>query len=276
MFTVDSDGVAIAYETRGPATPERNAETVVFLEGLGYGRWMWRWQAAALSSRYEVVLLDNRGTGDSDAPDGPYSIAQMAADVDAVLSDLDVDEAHVVGASMGGMIAQRYALDFDRTTSLSLLCTSHGGPEAVPTPPETKQRMFDVPDDADEREVIRYKMRPAMTDAFFESRDDLVSRIVDWRLASDAPEHARTAQAEAVAAFDSSDELAALDVPTLVLHGTEDRVLPVENGQLLADEIAEAADEAVVFEEYDGGSHLFFIEQAGAVNDRLATFLNNV
>ncbi|MUV57526.1 alpha/beta fold hydrolase [Halogeometricum sp. CBA1124] len=276
MPTVDSDGVTIAYETRGPATPDPDAETVVLLEGLGYGRWMWRWQAAALDDRYEVVLLDNRGTGDSDAPDGPYAVAEMAADVEAVLADLDVEAAHVVGASMGGMIAQAYALDYDRTASLSLLCTSHGGEDAVPTPPETQERMFDVPDDADEREAIRYKMRPAMTDDFFDGRDDLVERIVDWRLASDAPPHARAAQAEAVAGFDRRADLANLDVPTLVLHGTADRVLPVENGRRLADRVAEASDASVAFEAFDGGSHLFFVERAGDVNDRLATFLNDV
>lgn len=292
MATVDSDGVTIAYETRGPATPDPDAETVVLLEGLGYGRWMWRWQAAALDDAYEVVLLDNRGTGDSDAPAGPYSIEGMAADVEAVLADLGVDAAHVVGASMGGMIAQAYALDYDRTASLSLLCTSHGGPQAVPTPPETRERMFDVPDDADEREAIRYKMRPAMTDDFFDSREDLITRIVDWRLESDAPDHARAAQAEAVAGFDRREELADLGVPALVLHGTADRVLPVENGRLLAERIAggdasgadagcdgfdaDAADAPVEYETFDGGPHLFFVERAGAVNDRLRGFLRDV
>jgi pimeloyl-ACP methyl ester carboxylesterase len=271
MRTADNDGVSLAYETRGPATPTADPETVVFIEGLGYGRWMWRWQAAALDDEYRVLLFDNRGTGDSDAPEGPYTIAEMASDVEAVLDDAGVESAHVVGASMGGMIAQQYALDYDRTDSLSLLCTSHGGDSAVPTPQETQALMFDVPEEYDEREAIRYKMRPAMTESFAEENEDLVERIVEWRLASDAPDHARESQAAAVAAFDSSARLSSLSTRTLVTHGTADRVLPAENGELLADAIPNA--EYVAFE---GGPHLFFIESAAKVNETLRGFLADV
>lgn len=191
MPTVDADGVTIAYEEHGPP----DAETVVFVEGLGYGRWMWQWQADALAEDYHVLLYDNRGTGESDAPDGPYTIPGMAADLDAVLTEvLDTDAgetAHIVGVSMGGMIAMQYALDYDRAGSLSLLCTSHGGDDAVPIPDETLARMFNVPNDASPRESIRYKMRPAMTDEFWVENQDLIAQIVDWRLDSDASDAAR-------------------------------------------------------------------------------------
>lgn len=260
-----NDGVSLCYEREGP----RDAETVVFVEGLAYGRWMWRWQRDPLSETYDTIVVDNRGTGDSDAPPGPYTIETMAADLDAVLDHAGVESAHVVGASMGGMIAQQYALDYDRAASLALFCTSLGGDEAVPTPPETQARMFDVPDDLDEREAIRYKMSPAMTEEFAASNDDLLSRIVDWRLDSDADEDARTAQATAVATFDVSDRLADLTLSTLVLHGSDDRVLPIENGERLAARLPNTT-----FERVDGGSHLFFVEQADAVTARLREFLD--
>ena len=105
MQTVTRDGVEIAYEERGQ--PSGDADSVVLVEGLGYGRWMWRWQAEALADDYHLLLPDNRGTGDSDAPEGPYTIGQMATDLEAVLADAGVESVHVVGASMGGMIAQR-------------------------------------------------------------------------------------------------------------------------------------------------------------------------
>ncbi|SHH02313.1 alpha/beta fold hydrolase [Halobaculum gomorrense] len=266
MQTADHDGVAIAYEERGrdPA----GAETVVLCEGLGYGRWMWNWQADALADSYHVVLWDNRGTGESDVPEGPYTIDQLAGGLEAVLADAGVEAAHVVGASMGGMVAQRYALSYDRAGSLALLCTSPGGPDAVSTPESTLEHMFSVPDGADEREAIRYKMAPAVTDGFIEANPDLIERIVDWRLESDAPPSAREAQAAAVRAFDASDELDALDVPVLVAHGTDDRVLPVGNGELLAEAIPDAESAFV-----EGGSHLFFIEESERVNDLLVGFL---
>jgi pimeloyl-ACP methyl ester carboxylesterase len=232
---------------------------------------MWQWQADPLAEEYRTVVFDNRGTGDSDVPAGPYTIAEMAGDLEAVLADAGVESAHVVGASMGGMIAQRYALDYDRAESLALLCTSHGGKEAVPTPPETQERMFGVPADADEREAIRYKMEPAMSDEFWTANDDLIEQIVDWRLAGDAPPTGREAQAAGVAGFDASDEVGDIEIPTLLLHGTDDRVLPVENSRLLHEKLPNSE-----LETFAGGPHLFFIEQADAVTDRLRSFLADV
>ena len=288
MPYADNDGVSLYYETTDPdENTESDAETVVLVEGLGYGRWMWRWQRNRLAEEgYRVVVWDNRGTGDSDTlsseprqasergsetPEGPYTVAEMASDLEAVLDATDTECAHVVGASMGGMIAQRYALDYDRAQSLGLLCTSPGGDDAVPTPDETQARMFGVPEDADEREAVRYKMKPAMTDEFWEQNDDLIADIVDWRLDGDASDAGREAQAAGVAAFDASDRLDEIDVPVLVAHGTADRVLPVENADLLDEELPDAR--LAIFE---GGPHLFFIEQAEDVNDRLVEFLHDV
>ena len=263
LAETERDGVRLAYETCGDPA----GEPVVLIEGLGYGRWMWRWQVDALADDYRLVVPDNRGTGDSNAPEGPYTIEQLAADVHAVVSDAGVERPHLIGASMGGMIAQEYALSYP-TRSVSLLCTSPGGPEAVPTPDETLARMFDVPDDADEREAIRYKMAPAMDELADDT--ETLERIVDWRLASDAPPAARQAQAAAVEAFDVSDRLDEITVPAFVAHGTADRVLPVENGRLLADRL----DCATLFVE--DGPHLFFIEDADRVNSALTAFLDGV
>ncbi len=264
MQTVTHDGVELAYDVAGPA----DGEPVVLLSGLGYGRWMWRWQRDRLAEEYRPIRIDNRGAGDSDEPAGPYTIEGMAADVEAVLAAEGVDRAHVVGASMGGMIAQRYALTFDRAATLSLLCSSPGGPDAEPIPAETQQVLASVPATLDDREAIRYRMEPAVSPSFYEDEPELVERIVDWRLESDASGAAREAQTAAVLNFDASDDLDAIDVPTLVAHGTDDRVLPVANGRLLAESIPNAT-----FERFEGAHHLFFIEEADAVADRLRSFL---
>jgi len=264
VYTAHNDGVRIAYERAGPD----DGETVVFVEGLGYSRWMWQWQREALESDYDVIVPDNRGTGDSDEPDGPYTMAAMASDLSAVLDDAGVETAHVAGASMGGMIAQQFALDDGRVASLTLVCSSPGGPDAVPIPDDTVERMFEVPEAYDERQEIRHKMAPAMTDEFVSANDDLVDRIVDWRLRSDASDRARQWQAAAVDAFDVADRLDEIEVPTLVVHGTADRVVPVENGELLAAGIPDAE-----FVRLDGAPHLVFIERAGEVNDRIREFL---
>jgi pimeloyl-ACP methyl ester carboxylesterase len=112
-------------------------------------------------------------------------------------------------------------------------------------------------------------MTPAISDGFAEENPDLIEDLVDWRLASDASEAGRNAQAAAVQAFDSSEELEELSLPTLILHGTGDEVLPVENAHALADALPHAD-----LELFEGGPHLFFVEQADAVTDRLRTFLD--
>lgn len=282
MPTARREGIELYYERI-----EGDGPPVVFVQGLGVGRWSWHWQREALAESYELLLPDNRGTGRSEAALPPlvprlprllrlllftklvgYSTEGLAADLEAVLADAGVERAHVVGASLGGMIAQQYALEYDRVASLSLLCTTHGGDEAAPIPEETLERMFDVPEDADERETIRHRMRPALTDEFFEENPETIERIVDWRLEQDAGDVARESQGAAGVNFDVSDRVGAIDVPTLVVHGTADRVVPVENGQLLAEKIPESE-----YERIEGAPHLLMVETHERVNDVLRSFL---
>lgn len=262
-----NDGADLYYEVAGPP----DAETVVFVEGLSYGTWMWDWQRPALADDYRTIVWDNRGTGQSEAPEGPYTTQQMAGDLEAVLDDAGVETVHVVGASLGGMIAQQYALDYDRTRSLSVLCTSPGGEEAASIPEDTQAHMLDVPAEYDQAERIRYKMTPAFSDEFWSSNPDVVDRIVDQRLQTDPSDQAYKWQAAAAVAFDVSTRLTEIDCPTLVLHGTDDMVVPFENGRMLADRVDDAR-----FEPVEDGSHLFFIEQADVVTDHLTEFLTDV
>ncbi|ELY79555.1 alpha/beta fold hydrolase [Natrinema gari] len=280
------DGVSIYYEYERSDGEGRSP--VVFVQGLGFGRWMWRWQREAVADEYDVVAPDNRGTGRSDVGLPPlvarlpgtlrglvllklagYSIGGLAADLEAVLDDVGIYDAHVVGASMGGMIAQRYALEYSRAKSLTLCCTSHGGPDAAPVPEETQAHMFDTPDGASQRETFRHRMRPAFTERFTNRNPHLMDRILEWRLEQDADDPAREAQAAAVRNFDISDRLDGLRVPTLLLHGTNDRVVPVENARLLEENIADSRLELV-----EGGSHLFFIEDAAEVTEAVLSFID--
>lgn len=265
MAYATREDAEIFYEVDGP----RDAPAVTFVEGLSYGTWMWRWQRRGLSEEYRTVVFDNRGTGESNEPEGPYTVSQMAGDLEAVLADTGIEETHIVGASLGGMIAQQYALDYDRAASLVLCCTTPGGDEAVPIPDGTLDRMLNVPEEYGPAETIRYKMRPAFTEEFWEDNGDVVDRIVDWRLGTDPSEQAYGWQAAAAERFDVSDRLFDIDQPTLVIHGTDDRVVPFENAELLADGLPDARLHPV-----EGGSHLVFIERADEVNAAIREFLD--
>jgi len=268
MQRATNGSVALAYERAGPSTA--GSEAVVFIAGLGYGQWMWRWQQAALEDEYPTLVWNNRGTALSDTPEGPYTIADMAADLEAVLSDAGIERAHLVGASMGGMIAQHYALEYDRAKTLSLLCATPGGANAKPVPDSTKQALGSIPDDIDPREEIKRRMAPAVSGTFFEDDPDRLESIIDWRLEQDADATGRMAQAQGVIAFDVADRLEEIELPVLVLHGEADEVVPVENGRLLAAGLPNAT-----LETCPEGHHLFFIEEAPWVNDRLRRFLED-
>ncbi len=103
-------------------------EPLLLIQGLGYGRWGWDPVVPGLAERYRVLTFDNRGIGESDKPDGPYTAREMADDALQVLDEAGVERAHVLGASLGGMIAQELAVKApDRVDKLVLCCTTPGG-----------------------------------------------------------------------------------------------------------------------------------------------------
>nr|WP_321111969.1 alpha/beta hydrolase [Halorussus salinisoli] len=263
MPYADNDGVSIHYEVGGDGAVESDVP-VVLLADAGYGAWQWSWQFPALAGPFEVVIPSTRGTGDSDETDS-YGIEAMAADLEAVLADHGARKAHLVGAGMGGMVALRYALDFSRARTLTLLGTSPGGPRATPTPDDVLERLEASPDDPD---ALRESLEPVSGEELLET-EELVERIVSWRRDEDADREVQRAHFEAMADFDVSDRLYESTVPALVLHGADDRVVSAENGRLLADGLPKGE-----FREFPG-EHLFFVERSKAVNDALVGFLTD-
>ena len=132
-------GVRIAWERHGEGPP------LLLIHGLGYARWGWEPVLPELAERFDVILFDNRGIGESDAPPGPYTVAEMAGDAVRVLDEAGVERAHVVGTSLGGMIAQELALSHpERVDRLVLACTTPGGPNAHPMPQATVALMAEA------------------------------------------------------------------------------------------------------------------------------------
>ena len=136
MAFVENQGATIYWDEKGRSAP------VLLIMGLGYPSYMWHRTRPVLATRYQTIALDNRGVGRSDVPTGPYPIALMASDAAAVLDAAGVESAHVFGVSMGGMIAQEFALQYPkRVRSLILGCTAAGGPSAVRAEPEATQML---------------------------------------------------------------------------------------------------------------------------------------
>jgi 3-oxoadipate enol-lactonase len=242
-----SPGARIAWEAVGDGPP------LLLIHGLGYARWGWGPVVAPLAERFRVVSFDNRGIGESDAPPGPYSVADLTADTIAVLDAAEIERAHVIGTSLGGMVAQELALSFpERVDLLVLACTTPGGAGAHPMPDRTVELLQEATMLAPEVALHRFVENALATDA----PDELVEQIFRVRLEHPPDPAGWQAQAAAGATFDVFDRLGEISAPTLVLHGTDDGVIDVRNAALLAERIPGAR-----LELFEGGGHLFFWEQ---------------
>ncbi|WP_254279678.1 alpha/beta fold hydrolase [Haloarcula marina] len=250
MPTATNDGVSLHYETDG------DGPTVAFVGDVGYGAWLWGWHYDALTGPYETLVWDLRGTGDSDAPDGPYDVATLAADLEAVLADHGVGRVHLVGAGLGGMVALQYAHEFNRARTLTLYCTAAAGSEL----------------DADALASLSLdagadSLAGAFSDGFRGANPDLLERIAEWRRADDATGAAFDAQATAALDFDAPP-LYEVTLPTEVYYGVEDPVVPTDAAESLVSALPRGSGEAVE------GRHGCFVEHATVLTDRLTAFLD--
>ena len=247
----------IAWEERGDGAP------LLLIQGLGYGRWSWAPIVPALAERYRVLWFDNRGIGDSDKPEGPYTAKLMAGDALQVLDEAGVERAHVLGASLGGMIAQEVAAGApERAEKLVLCCTTPGGAATVPMPEVTVRLFAEAPTLAPEVALRRFVENALAADASAE----LIQELYDLRVANPPDPAGWQAQAAAGLTFAGVD--GAIDVPTLIVTGTEDNVVDPRNSDVLAGRIAGAELQRI-----ENAGHLFFWEQPDAFVRIISEFL---
>jgi pimeloyl-ACP methyl ester carboxylesterase len=231
--------VRLAYEVRG------DGPVLLFVHGLGYDRFGWGPLPDLLAADFRVVVFDNRGVGDSDVPDGPYAVSQMAEDAVAVLDAAGVERAHVLGVSLGGYIAQELALTHpNRVDRLVLVSTAPGGPRMAPMPAKGVEAFGRFP--TLEREAgLRLMVENSLGEHGVRERPELVEEIYRYRLERGPTLAGWQAQAYAGATFDAYDRVPGIAAPTLVLQGTADNVVDPRNAELLAELIPNARLELV-------------------------------
>ncbi len=261
-YATADDGTRLHYEVLG----RRGAPPVLMIQGLGTDKHGWDMQRFRLALSYRVVAFDNRGAGRSDKPYGVYSLQQMADDAVAVIDAAGVTAAHVVGASMGGAIAQILTVNCpDRVLSLTLACT------AARNHPWRRELLSGWATTATEqgmgamtRSAARWVIGPRSFRRLWPA--------VGWLgpLAMGRPSHAFVAQVRAILAVDDSTahELASVAVPTLVMVGNQDILTPRGDSEELAELIPGA--ELVVI---SGAAHGFMVEHASTFNKILFEFL---
>ena len=239
---------------------------LLLLTGLGYAIWSWQRQLPDWTPRFRCIAVENRGTGRSPKPPGPYSIEEMTDDA---AEALDGRRAHVAGFSMGGYLAQTVALRHPQLVErLVLICTGTGGPGFVPLPAATaaawEANAGRTPQDF-ARATMPLSFRPGWTD---EHPDEFEQLLAD-RLEHPTPPDCWRAQFDACNAWiRRTTPVEEITAPTLVVHGDADRIVPYENGVELARRIPGAR-----FERFPGSGHLLFLESPERLNPLVAEFL---
>ncbi len=266
MCVVKTNGIDLYYELHGSGQP------LVLIPGLGYDGWMWHRMIPGLAEHFQVISIDNRGSGQSAKPPGPYSATLLAADVVGLLDDFGLPRAHILGHSMGGFIAQALALDYpERVDKLILSATNFGGPRHIPIMPEAMSVLTDVSGDPIAR--LRRGIAISCAPGFAETNPEFVEYWVNYRVQNPIDPAGYQAQLAIglslipeAAAFEG--RLGAVQAPTLILFGAHDKVVPPGNANLLAARIPEA--QVVILP--DAG-HFFPFETPDAAVAEVVRFL---
>jgi 3-oxoadipate enol-lactonase len=260
MSFVENQGTKIYWDEQGAGEP------LLLIMGLSYPSYMWHRSRPVLSKKYRTIALDNRGVGQSDTPSGIYSIALMASDAAAVLDAAGVEAAHVFGVSMGGMIAQEFALQYPkRVRSLILGCTATGGPHAVQAEPaalQTLMRQGMTPEESKEAII------PFIYDAATPRQridEDMAIRM-EWYPSPQG----YMGQLQGIFGWESYTRIAQITAPTLVIHGETDRLVPATNSRLIAERIPGA--KLVLIPQ---ASHIFETDQPGVAHHAILEFLTS-
>jgi len=275
MPTVSVGSVELFHETHGSGTP------LLLIMGLAVDSTGWALQTPEFAKHHRTTVFDNRGVGRSAKPAGPYTIAEMAEDAVGVMDALDITRAHVVGISMGGMIAQELALRYpERLDRLVLACTY-----AEPLASMARQQQESLAqfggsiDDAgamavdtsalDPMTLFQHLMPLVFTPTFLAQELPQLMQLMTGSLQWGFSVEGILAQVQACMGHRTTDRLHQIAAPTLVLTGDADRLIAPEHSDVLAEKIPGAQ-----LVKLEGGSHGFNFETPDAFNQTVLHFLS--
>jgi pimeloyl-ACP methyl ester carboxylesterase len=254
--------INLYYEVHGQGTP------LVMIRGLGSNLDHWYAQAPTFAQYYKVMTFDNRGIARTNDPGGDYTVPMMAADTLGLMDALDLEQAYVMGLSMGGMIAQELAICHpNRIRGLVLVCTHCGGTEQVGPSAEVsalfKEMVFENTPEAKVKAASTLFDRQTL-----EHSPEIPAYYSQVSLKHPAKAEILMKQWQAVLQHDTFDRLPQITAPTLVITGTEDLLIPPRNSKILAEKIPRAELRII-----PGGGHQVLIEQPALCNEAILDFL---
>lgn len=263
MPTISVNGVEIYYEDVGEGFP------VLFLHGLTFDTRMWTDQVAALSKKYRCISLDFRGHGHSATTDTEYSLEQFAEDVRGLLRELGIEQAHVAGLSMGGMVAMRLALAYPEVVrSLVLLDTSADPQDAERA--SQYETMAQIVKEQGPEAVMQGVIPIFFSPAFIQGQPQKLQAFKEQFRKIDGEGNYRAVLA-VTRRRDTREDIKGIGVPTLVIVGEQDLATPVDEAETIHQQIAGSRLEKIA-----GAGHMTPLEQPEKVTALLEDFLSRV
>ncbi len=262
MATTYAPGFRMDYDVQG------SGAALLLVNGLGSDRKEWLFQVPAFAPHFRVITFDNRGAGESEVPAGPYTTAQMADDAAALLAFLGVERAHVLGVSLGGMIAQELALRHPSLVDrLVLACTTPGG-DATERPSREALASFIRTPGEDPEAELRRTIPFLYGERYRRENPGEIEAFIRRRLASPVSLEGQASQLAAAIGHAAGERLRAVRAETLVIAGTADLLVPPVNSRRIAERIPGAR--LVLL---PGAPHRLFAENAEAFNREVLSFL---
>jgi pimeloyl-ACP methyl ester carboxylesterase len=256
------NGVEIAYELRGAGTP------IVMIHGAQGDQSMFAAMAKEFAANYRVLTFDQRGSGLSEKPDMPYSMATFADDTAALMDHLKIPSAHIIGVSMGGMIAQEFALRHpNKVRSLVLGCTTPGGPHSIRAAGGALGNAYSTkPMTAEERG--KALAEAAFTKGYLEKHPEVIANMIEARRSRPIDTTGFAHRMKAASEHNTYDRLGQIHCPTLVITGKDDALISWENSRILSQRI-QGAEEVIL----EPAGHCFWLEQPEKSRDAIAGFV---
>jgi pimeloyl-ACP methyl ester carboxylesterase len=259
------NGIEIYYELHG------RGDFLVLIMGLRRNIEWWYRQLPALSAQFQVLVFDNRGAGRTDKPAMEYSIRLFADDTALLMKSLKIESAHVLGVSMGGYIAQELAIHYpNMVRSLILGCTGAGGKSAVFMSPE-RLKKYTAVEGLSPEEILKKDMDIFFSDRFIRQQPEKTREFTKISMRYYQPPDAFQRQFDACLRHDTADRLRRIKVPTLILAGDDDPLVPPENSRILKERIPHA--QLYLF---PGLRHCFFIEAGEEFNQKAIAFFKSL
>lgn len=281
MPHTEVNGIKIYYEIAG-----KGKEWIVFIMGLGMPGFAWEEQVRFFSNEYSTLIFDNRGIGKTDKPDGPYTIRQMADDTVGLMKTLGIQSAHIVGISMGGMIAQEIGINHPSSAkTLTLSSTYARADERIREHVIEASEKLGIKDyigditkllslakNLNQKEtmekIVDFLLPLTLSKKFIEIRKQEIMKLIERMMENPPTINSFFGQVVATQMHDALERLHLIKSPTLVITGTEDNLVPPD----CSDEIAKRIKGAKLVK-IKGGSHGINWENADDFNREVYSFI---